>query len=270
MKIISKTTKWAGKYLNFFHYYLDNGRVYEVCSRKQHPNPKECDAVSIIAFNEDQTKVCLIKEYRIPAEDYIWSFPAGLRDSDEEPEATAARELLEETGLIFKKTLTYLPPSYQSPGMTDENVATIFCIATGEPQAKGENTEEFIFKKVVDLFTLIGTASVIEEKYMDLSTALAGSGPAFFYAVADAFAKGCENLGLDEKTSLIMSAQTMLGAAKMLLNSGKTPETLIREVTTPNGCTAEGLKYMNENNVENLLAKTIEVTTQRAATLAQK
>lgn len=135
---------------------------------------------------------------------------------------------------------------------------------------KGENTEEFMFKKVVDLFTLIGTASVIEEKYMDLSTALVGSGPAFFYAVADAFAKGCENLGLDEKTSLIMSAQTMLGAAKMLLNSGKTPETLIREVTTPNGCTAEGLKYMNENNVENLLAKTIEVTTQRAATLAQK
>ena len=135
---------------------------------------------------------------------------------------------------------------------------------------KGENTEEFMFKKVVDLFSLVGTASVIEEKHMDLSTALAGSGPAFFYAVANAFAKGCENLGLDEKTSLIMSAQTMLGAAKMLLNSGKTPETLIREVTTPNGCTAEGLNFMNSNNVEDILSKTIEVTTNRATTLAQK
>ncbi len=135
---------------------------------------------------------------------------------------------------------------------------------------KGENTEEFMFKKVVELFSLIGSASVIEEKYMDLSTALAGSGPAFFYAVADAFAKGCENLGLDEKTSLIMSAQTMLGAAKMLLNSGKTPEILIREVTTPNGCTAEGLNFMNSNNIEAILSKTIEVTTNRAATLAQK
>lgn len=152
MKILSKTIKWAGKYLNFFHYHLDDGRTYEVCSRKQHPNPKECDAVSIIAFNEDQTKVCLIKEYRVPVENYIWSFPAGLCDSGEEPEATAARELLEETGLTFKKTLAILSPSYQSPGMTDENVTTIFCIATGEPQAKGENSEEIAEARWVDRY----------------------------------------------------------------------------------------------------------------------
>ena len=150
MKIISKTTRWAGKYLNFFHYYLGNGRVYEVCSRKQSPNPKECDAVNIVAFNKDQSKVCLIKEYRVPAEGYIWSFPAGLRDLGEDPEATAARELFEETGLTYERTLTTMSPSFQSPGITDENVATIFCIASGEPQPKGENTEDIIEAKWVD------------------------------------------------------------------------------------------------------------------------
>ena len=62
---------------------------------------------------------------------------------------------------------------------------------------------------------------------MDLATALAGSGPAFFYEVANAFAIGCEKIGLDKDVSILMSAQTMLGAAKMLLNSGKNPQTLI-------------------------------------------
>lgn len=150
MKIIDKSIKWAGKYLNFLHYHLDDGRIYEVCSRKQHPNPKKSDAVSIIAFNKIQNKVCLIKEYRVPAEGYIWSFPAGLRDLDEDPEATAARELFEETGLTYEKTLMITSPSFQSPGMTDENVVTVFCIASGEPQPKGENTEDIIEAKWVD------------------------------------------------------------------------------------------------------------------------
>lgn len=135
---------------------------------------------------------------------------------------------------------------------------------------KGKNSSEEDLKLVVNIFSLIGSISVIDEKFMDLSTALAGSGPAFFYAVAKAFASGCEKIGLKKEESILMSAQTMLGAAKMLLDSGKDPETLIREVTTPNGCTYEGLKYMKENFVEDILSQTMVVTTQKAATLAQK
>lgn len=136
--------------------------------------------------------------------------------------------------------------------------------------SKGKNATFADLKLVEEIFSKIGSASVIDEKFMNLSTALAGSGPAFFYAVAEAFAKGCEQIGLDKDVSILMSAQTMLGAAKMLLDSGKDPETLIREVTTPNGCTYEGLKYMQENNANEILAQTMVVTTNRAATLAQK
>lgn len=134
----------------------------------------------------------------------------------------------------------------------------------------GKNATEENTKLIEEVFSIIGSASIIDEKFMDLSTALAGSGPAFFYAVANSFAKGCEKIGLDKDVSILMSAQTMLGAAKMLLDSGKDPETLIKEVTTPNGCTYAGLKYMEECNVENILAQTMVVTTDRAATLAQK
>ena len=136
--------------------------------------------------------------------------------------------------------------------------------------SKGKNVTDEDLKLAEKIFSLIGSASVIDEKFMDLSTALAGSGPAFFYAVANAFAKGCEQIGLDKDVSILMSAQTMLGAAKMLLDSGKDPQTLIKEVTTPNGCTYEGLKYMQEHNTEDILAQTMVATTNRAATLASK
>lgn len=136
--------------------------------------------------------------------------------------------------------------------------------------SKGNNSTQEDIDFVKKTFSLIGSASVIDEKFMDLSTALAGSGPAFFYAVANAFAKGCEQIGLDKDVSILMSAQTMLGAAKMLLDSGKDPQTLIKEVTTPNGCTYEGLKYMEEHSAEDILAQTMVVTTERAATLAKK
>ena len=136
--------------------------------------------------------------------------------------------------------------------------------------SKGNNATDDDMQLVKNIFSKIGSASIIDEKFMDLSTALAGSGPAFFYAVANAFAKGCEQIGLDKDVSILMSAQTMLGAAKMLLDSGKDPQTLIKEVTTPNGCTYEGLKYMEENKAEDILAQTMVVTTNRAATLAQK
>ena len=136
--------------------------------------------------------------------------------------------------------------------------------------SQGNNATAEDMNLIEEIFNKIGSASVIDEKFMDLSTALAGSGPAFFYAVANAFAKGCEQIGLDKDVSILMSAQTMLGAAKMLLDSGKDPQTLIKEVTTPNGCTYEGLKYMEEHDTENILAQTMVATTNRAATLASK
>ena len=79
--------------------------------------------------------------------------------------------------------------------------------------SKGNNSTDDDIEFVKNIFSKIGSASIIDEKFMDLSTALAGSGPAFFYAVANAFAKGCEQIGLDKDVSILMSAQTMLGAA---------------------------------------------------------
>ena len=146
MKIVSKDIRWAGKFLNYFWYHLSDGRIYEVCSRNRNPDPYErkSDAVSIVAFNEDRTAVCLVREYRVPLEGYCYSFPAGLREPNESIYDTAHRELFEETGL---KILTYgkdLPASYQSPGITDESVSTIFVTASGEPTNANQTKDEDI------------------------------------------------------------------------------------------------------------------------------
>ena len=182
--------------------------------------------------------------------------------------------------LNANKLVISLAAGYTTKMMSDVSQTCRFIrVLTNTPAAlnaatstisKGNNATDDDIECVKEIFSLIGTASVIDERFMDLSTALAGSGPAFFYAVANAFAKGCEEIGLDKNVSILMSAQTMLGAAKMLIESGKDPQTLIKEVTTPNGCTHEGLKYMGEHNAEDILAQTMVVTTRRAASLANK
>lgn len=147
MKVVVKEKKWAGNHLNFFHYYLDDNRIYEVCSRSKNPDVKEKmfgDAISIIAFNEDKSAVCLVHEYRPAIEGYCWAFPAGLREPGESTYGTAERELFEETGLKVVEFGKILDQSFQSPGITDESVETIVVTASGEPTNKNETEHEDI------------------------------------------------------------------------------------------------------------------------------
>ncbi len=144
MKVKTIAPKWKGKFLNLHHYYLDDGRIYEVCSRSARPDPKRCDAVDIVAFNATRDAVCVISEYRPPVEDYILAFPAGLRESGEGIYETAQRELFEECGLHITALLNHLEPSFQSPGMSDETCATVVCVVEGELTNKNETKDEDI------------------------------------------------------------------------------------------------------------------------------
>ena len=141
------TEVYNGKYVHTYELKFADGRKYEVASRnnmdKFMTNP-ECDAVDIIAFSEDFNKICIIKEYRIPVGDYIYAFPAGLRDSGESIARTAERELYEETGLFVSKQIKTLLPSYQSAGFSDEKLATVICTAIGEVTNLNQTKDEDI------------------------------------------------------------------------------------------------------------------------------
>ena len=104
------------------------------------------------------------------------------------------------------------------------------------------------------MFGAIGFVVAVEDEQIDAVTALAGSGPAFVYAMIEALARGGEEMGLDKQASLQLAAQSALGAAELMITSGKSPAELIKMVVTPGGTTAAGLRVMEERSVAAALA----------------
>lgn len=103
---------------------------------------EKIDAVIIVAFHKDLRKLVLVRQYRVPINDFLYELPAGLIDGNEDVFTAAQRELYEETGLNLlsldktKKTL----PIYVSGGMTDESIALVYCLCDGK--ASTQNLEE--------------------------------------------------------------------------------------------------------------------------------
>lgn len=148
-----------------------------------------------------------------------------------------------------------------TPAMVNEG-ATVIC---GSKNIMPSDME-FASK----LFSTLGTVDILDENLINAVTGVSGSGPAFYYYIIDKIAHAGEKIGLDYKTALKLSAQTALGSAKMILETGKTPDELITAVTTPNGTTAEGNKVLINSDIENILFETVEKTYKRAIELGLK
>ena len=122
---------------------------------------------------------------------------------------------------------------------------------------------------VETIFSKIGRVIKCQEKDIDAVTGVSGSGPAFYYYIINEIAKAGEKLGLDYNVALTLSAQTALGAAKMVLETGNTPEELITAVTTPGGTTAEGNKVLNESNISEILFETVYKTAEKSKIMSK-
>lgn len=118
-----------------------------------------------------------------------------------------------------------------------------------------------------DLFSSIGRVAILDEIQMDAATALSGSGPAYMFHILDALAEGGVQCGLSRDEALLLGAQTMIGAAKMVLSGQKSPEQLKQEVTTPGGTTEAGLKVMDEMNIKSILVATVAAAAARSREL---
>ncbi|MDU4935106.1 MAG: NUDIX hydrolase [Peptostreptococcaceae bacterium] len=136
-------TKFVGLYEVSYKNKLGDDRTWTVASRKNkeelseiYLNDKEgdIDAVVIAAFHKEYKKLILIKQFRVPINNYIYELPAGLVDNKEGMEKAVQRELKEETGLDIVKINKIKSKNkiYLSPGMTDESVAFVYCTCNGE------------------------------------------------------------------------------------------------------------------------------------------
>lgn len=131
----------SGKYVHLYNatYINENNqlKVYEFLSRNANlskesfGNPNNVQAIGLILFNEDKTKILLQREYRLACNDWVWNFTGGLIDDNESVEEAAKRELKEETGLEIVSIDKILYPSYSSVGLTNEQVSTIIGTAKG-------------------------------------------------------------------------------------------------------------------------------------------
>lgn len=118
------------------------------------------------------------------------------------------------------------------------------------------------------IFRTVGRTVVVDEKHMDAVTGLSGSGPAFLYIIIEALAEAGVNVGLPRDIATQLAAQTTYGAAKMVLETGSHPALLKDEVTTPAGCTVDGILELEEGGLRVTLIKAVKRATQRAKELA--
>ena len=116
-------------------------------------------------------------------------------------------------------------------------------------------------------FDTVGRTVVVDEKYMDAVTGLSASGPAFIYVILESLAEAGVKVGLPRDVSTLLAAQTALGSARLVLETGHHPALLKDAVTTPAGCTIDGLLELEEGGLRVTLIKAVVKATERAKEL---
>ncbi|MDX1504002.1 MAG: pyrroline-5-carboxylate reductase [Thermoanaerobaculia bacterium] len=121
-----------------------------------------------------------------------------------------------------------------------------------------------------EIFAEMGRVVVLEERYFDAVTGLSASGPAFAYIIIESLAEGGVKVGLPRSVATELAAQACLGAARMVLETGNPPALLKDDVTTPAGCTMDGILTLEEGGLRVTLIKAVVEATRRAGELVEE
>ena len=122
---------------------------------------------------------------------------------------------------------------------------------------------------VEQIFNAVGRAMVVSDEMMDVVTGLSGSGPAFIFALIEGLSDGGVLMGLSRQTATLLAAQTVLGAAKMVLETGKHPGELKDMVTSPAGTTIAGMQALESGGLRGLMMEAVRRATERSEALGR-
>ncbi|MFA5323320.1 MAG: pyrroline-5-carboxylate reductase [Smithella sp.] len=147
-----------------------------------------------------------------------------------------------------------------TPALVGEGTATV---------AAGRYAKANDVKLTRSIFDAVGVSFEVKEKMMDAVTGLSGSGPAYFFLIIEALIDAGMKTGLSRDLSKQLAVQTMLGAARLCLESDKEPAQLREMVTSPNGTTFAGLKVMEERNLRGIITSAVQAATKRSKELAK-
>lgn len=113
------------------------------------------------------------------------------------------------------------------------------------------------------LFSAIGQVRELDERFFSLFGVIAGSAPAFAYLFIDSLARAAVKNGMNKQTALEIAAQTVLGSAKLILESGEHPWALIDQVCSPGGTTIEGIAALQETGFETAVCKAVDAAVEK-------
>jgi len=132
---------------------------------------------------------------------------------------------------------------------------------------KGSNSDDSDLEVAKNIFEAVGSVVTVDEASMDVVTGLSGSGPGFILPIFEALADGGVHEGLDRDTALILAAQTVLGAGKLVLETATHPGVLKDLVTSPGGTTIAGLKALEAAGVRDAMMEAVIRATAKSRRL---
>jgi pyrroline-5-carboxylate reductase len=136
--------------------------------------------------------------------------------------------------------------------------------------ARGEHATEEDVQLATQLFQAVGMCTQVEEALLDAVTGLSGSGPAYVFLIIEALSDAGVKVGLPRYTALALAAQTVLGSAKLLLETKQHPGHLKDQVTSPGGTAIAGLHTLEAGGLRTTLINAVEAATRRAKELGEQ
>ena len=204
------------------------------------------DVLVLMAKPQDtEALLSQIREH-VTSDDTVITFAAGIRTSFVEKRLP--------DGVPVVRVMSNVPV------MVDEAMSVI---------ASGETATEDHMVVAEELLGYVGKVIRLKEVHLDAVTATSGSGPAYFFLLAEAMIEACILLGLSRDVATDLIIQTMLGSAKMLRDTGKHPVELREMVTSPGGTTIAAIRHLEEAGVRAAFLNAIDAARQRSLELAQ-
>ena len=202
----------------------------------------------LVLMAKPQDTEVLLEQIRahVTGEDLVISFAAGVRTS------FAEKHLPDDVPVV--RVMSNVPV------MVDEAMSVI---------AAGRRATEAHVAITEELLGYVGKVLQLKETHMDAVTATSGSGPAYFFLLAEAMIEACILLGLSRDVATELIIQTMLGSAKMLRDTGKHPVELREMVTSPGGTTIAAIRHLEEAGVRAAFLNAIDAAKRRGEELAQ-
>lgn len=147
-----------------------------------------------------------------------------------------------------------------TPALVQEG-ASAFC--------RGARVNDADVAVVRQMLSAVGVCQEVDEKLMDVVTGLSGSGPAYVYMIIEALSDGAVKKGLPRQAATKLAAQTVRGAAEMVLDSSMHPGALKDQVTTPGGTTIAGVHALEKGGLRSALMDAVEAATNRSKELGK-